>query len=398
MSQDRPYDIVVFGATGFTGGLTAAYLAEHAPTDCRWALAGRNRAKLEAVRSRLAENAPASPSSRWCAPTSATPRRCEALAESTRVVITTVGPYVAYGEPLVGRVRRRRHRLRRPHRRAGVRGPDVRAAPPGRRRVRRRIVHACGFDSIPHDLGALFTVKQLPEGRAADRLAASVRGSGTVLRRHLPLRPRGDVARRARTAAAAARPAQGRAAPEGRRSARAGRERPHAGPGRSAAGLMPMPTIDPQVVERSARALERYGPDFTYTHYARLQALSRTRPGRRRRRRARRRRPGAAAAQRSCSSGSRRARARARRSGRRAGSPSSSSARAAAERSSRRCSGGDPGYGETAKMLAESALCLAFDDNPPTSGQVTTAQAMGDNLLDRLSKSGIQFTVVSSRP
>jgi short subunit dehydrogenase-like uncharacterized protein len=49
-------------------------------------------------------------------------------------------------------------------------------------------------------------------------------------------------------------------------------------------------------------------------------------------------------------------------------------------------------------MLAESALCLAFDDNPPSRGQVTTAQAMGDNLLDRLSKSGIRFTVVRSRP
>jgi saccharopine dehydrogenase (NAD+, L-glutamate forming) len=49
-------------------------------------------------------------------------------------------------------------------------------------------------------------------------------------------------------------------------------------------------------------------------------------------------------------------------------------------------------------MLAESALCLAFDDNPPSRGQVTTVQAMGDHLLDRLSKSGIQFTVVSARP
>jgi short subunit dehydrogenase-like uncharacterized protein len=55
--------------------------------------------------------------------------------------------------------------------------------------------------------------------------------------------------------------------------------------------------------------------------------------------------------------------------------------------------GGDPGYTETAKMLAESALCLAFDDNPDTSGQVTTAVAMGQNLLDRLVKAGLQFTV-----
>jgi short subunit dehydrogenase-like uncharacterized protein len=45
-------------------------------------------------------------------------------------------------------------------------------------------------------------------------------------------------------------------------------------------------------------------------------------------------------------------------------------------------------------MLAESALCLAFDDNPPTAGQVTTAAAMGEHLIDRLTKSGISFTVL----
>jgi saccharopine dehydrogenase (NAD+, L-glutamate forming) len=45
-------------------------------------------------------------------------------------------------------------------------------------------------------------------------------------------------------------------------------------------------------------------------------------------------------------------------------------------------------------MLAESALCLAFDDNPPTAGQVTTAQAMGDSLLARLQHAGITFEVV----
>jgi short subunit dehydrogenase-like uncharacterized protein len=54
-------------------------------------------------------------------------------------------------------------------------------------------------------------------------------------------------------------------------------------------------------------------------------------------------------------------------------------------------SGGDPGYDETAKMLAESALCLATDDLPETAGQVTTAAAMGDALLDRLTKAGIRF-------
>ena len=55
--------------------------------------------------------------------------------------------------------------------------------------------------------------------------------------------------------------------------------------------------------------------------------------------------------------------------------------------------GGDPGYDETAKMLAESAMSLAFDDNPKTAGQVTTAVALGENLLARLVKAGLEFTV-----
>ena len=55
-----------------------------------------------------------------------------------------------------------------------------------------------------------------------------------------------------------------------------------------------------------------------------------------------------------------------------------------------RVTGGDPGYTETSMMLAESALCLALDDNPPTAGQVTTAQAMGENLLARV-QAGVAF-------
>jgi short subunit dehydrogenase-like uncharacterized protein len=61
-------------------------------------------------------------------------------------------------------------------------------------------------------------------------------------------------------------------------------------------------------------------------------------------------------------------------------------------------SGGDPGYGETAKMLAEAALCLAFDDNPPTAGSVTTAAAMGEQLVERLRKAGMVFDVLETAP
>ena len=57
--------------------------------------------------------------------------------------------------------------------------------------------------------------------------------------------------------------------------------------------------------------------------------------------------------------------------------------------------GGDPGYGETSKMLAESGLCLAFDELPETAGQVTTAVAMGDALMARLQRAGISFDLLS---
>jgi short subunit dehydrogenase-like uncharacterized protein len=59
-------------------------------------------------------------------------------------------------------------------------------------------------------------------------------------------------------------------------------------------------------------------------------------------------------------------------------------------------SGGDPGYSETSKMLAESGLCLALDDLPQSSGQLTTVVAMGDALLERLQAAGISFRVIES--
>ena len=97
---DRPYDIVVFGATGFTGGLTAEYLARHAP-GARWALAGRNRDKLEAVRSRLAVIDPRLAELPLLQAEKDDPASLRMMAESAQVVISTVGPYINYGEPVV---------------------------------------------------------------------------------------------------------------------------------------------------------------------------------------------------------------------------------------------------------------------------------------------------------
>ena len=97
----RDHDIVLFGATGFTGELTAAYLAEHAPEGLRWALAGRNQEKLEAVRDASGAARPELKNLPLLQADSSDDASLRALAESTRVVITTVGPYLQYGEPLV---------------------------------------------------------------------------------------------------------------------------------------------------------------------------------------------------------------------------------------------------------------------------------------------------------
>ena len=159
----RDHDVVVLGATGFTGELTAAYLAEHAPAGLRWALAGRSRGRLEAVRARLARIDPALTALPLLEADSSDAGSLRELAESTGVVITTVGPYLQYGEPLVAACAA-----------AGTDYVDLTGEPEFVDRMYlehhdravesgARIVHACGFDSIPHDLGAWFTVDFIAE-------------------------------------------------------------------------------------------------------------------------------------------------------------------------------------------------------------------------------------------
>ncbi|KAF0845221.1 saccharopine dehydrogenase family protein [Nocardia caishijiensis] len=164
MPARREFDLVLVGATGFTGGLTAEYLAAQLPSGARWALAGRNPAKLAAVRERLAviDSAAAEPALLHADTTDSNSLR--ALVESARVVVTTVGPYLEHGEPLVAACAA-----------AGTDYVDLTGEPKFIDRMYSayhgeavasgaRLVHACGFDSIPHDLGVLFTVEQLPKG------------------------------------------------------------------------------------------------------------------------------------------------------------------------------------------------------------------------------------------
>lgn len=389
MPADRDFDLVLFGATGFTGELTATYLAEHVPAGCRWALAGRNATKLEEVRARLAKVDPACADLPLLHADAGDPQSLRSVAESTKVVITTVGPYLLYGEPLVAACAE-----------AGTDYVDLTGEPEFVDRMYlahheraaetgARIVHACGFDSIPHDLGAYFTVKQLPSGEKI-RLRGVVRSNATFS---------GGTFHSAMTAFSRARQMKQAFTERRRKEPRpAGRKvRTVAGkPGRDSLlglWLLPLPTIDPLVVVRSAAALPAYGPDFGYSHFAGLKtlrftvggavgvsalALAAQVP------------PVREALKKRIKPGDGPSEARRARSWFTVDFVGESGGRTVHTR----VSGGDPGYTETAKMLAESALCLAFDDNPPTAGQVTTAQAMGDALLARLQQAGISFEVV----
>ena len=391
-AQTRDLDLALFGATGFTGGLTAEYLARHAPSGLRWALVGRNQQKLEDVRRHLGTIDPRCQELELVVADTSDPVSLAALARRTKVVATTVGPYQQLGEPLVAACAE-----------AGTDYVDITGEPEfvdtmfvrhhaAAQRSGARIVHACGFDSIPHDLGAYFTVQQL-HASGPVTLRGVVRAAGTFSGGtfHSAL---GAFERSRQMSQALKERRRVEPRPEGRTSrAVAGK------PGKDPLlgyYLLPMPTIDPQVVARSGAALEAYGPDFRYSHFAGTKTL--------------RYAAGGALGVGLIGVAAKVPPARNLLKSRVKQGEGPSPARRekswftvdfVGEGDGRtvhtRVSGGDPGYTETAKMLAESALCLAFDDNPETSGQVTTAQAMGDNLLARLQAAGMSFQIVDAQ-
>lgn len=384
MEAAREHDIVLFGGTGFTGALTAEYLAANAPASTRWALAGRSMQKLEALRDRLGVDVPLLKAD------VTDQESIDAVAASTRVVITTVGPYINYGEPLV-----------RACAENGTDYTDLTGEPEFADRMfvkyhelaettGARIIHACGFDSIPHDLGALFTVEHLPEGvplHVRGFVQAGGNFSGGTFASALT-----GFSRVRENIQAHKERKQAEQLNGGGRVVKGERGKPH----REAdigSWVLPMPTIDPQIILRSARALERYGPEFTYGHYVAVKNL-----------------PQAVGLPLGIAGVFTLAQIPPARkwlmSKVPAGSGPSQEKREKAwfkvrfigEGGGKRVvcevAGGDPGYTETAKMLAESALCLANDDLPRTAGQVTTAQAMGGALTERLKRAGISFSVL----
>jgi short subunit dehydrogenase-like uncharacterized protein len=372
--------IVVFGATGFVGRLVARYLAEHAPVGVAIGLAGRSPERLERTAAELGVDWP------LVVADTSDEASLAAMASGARIVATTVGPYWPGGLKLVdvciaagthyldltGEILFVHESISR-HDRAGA--------------SRARIVHSCGFDSIPSDLGVLMLHEAGGEMGDTTLVVEALRGGfsgGTLasLKGQIDDVRRNGTARKAMLDPNALAPGR---EPVGERDLwRVARD-----PWHGWIGPVVMASFNTRVVCRSAVLLD-YGPRFRYREISAYgnpvtalvatcglgalagglafpptrRLLDRVLPG-----------PGEGPSEKSRASGY--FKMEVYGAGRRA--------TVAAK--------GDPGYAATAVMMGESALCVALDQFPERFGVLTPAAAMGPALIDRLRAAGMTLTV-----
>lgn len=390
--NDRTYDVVVFGATGFTGRLVARYLAQTVPPPAaRWAIAGRNRDKLEGLRKELLAIHADCGDVGVLEADVGDPDALAAMARQTSVVLTTAGPYMRYGEPVV-----------RACVEAGTDYVDLTGEPAFvdmtleryaemAREAGVRVVSCCGFDSIPPDLGVLYTVRKLPRDVPIEVEAfVDARGSFSGGSWTSAIEAFGQL----RESLGARSGNRGYLDRDDDREVHGMRPRVRYEP-EVQGWVAPLPTIDPQIVLRSARAMDDYGPDFRYGHHIRVGTLGKLVAG------------GAAVGALLGLSQLQPARELLLKVRQPGEGPSEAErahnwfrvtfvGRGGGRTVVTQVSGGDPGYDETAKMVSQAALCLARDRDrlPERHGVLTPAAAMGDPLLERLEDAGIRFAVL----
>jgi len=401
MTNTRDFDVVLFGATGYTGQLVAAHLATRA-SGLRWALAGRNHEKLQRVAADIG-----SPQLPLLVGDSSDSAFLAQLSSRTRVVCTTVGPYARYGEGLVaacsdagtsycdltGEVHFIRQMIDRYEERARKSGA--------------RIVHCCGFDSIPSDLGTFFLQEQArarwgaPAAEVHARLVKMRGGSsgGTIASAQEVMRAtsKDPALRRMLLQPYCLNPAGEQRGPDG-----ADLLKPQHDPDFGWTAPFIMAACNTRIVRRSNAVLGYpYGRDFRYDEAVAtgagpkgfliasgisagtgaliaslavppLRALSQLvlpKPGEGPTRELRE--SGFFVYELLGTRGADRIKVR-----------------VSADK--------DPGYGATSKMLGESALCLAQDAArlPVQGGSWTPASALGNALVERLNAVGVRFEVV----
>lgn len=403
--SDRPLDLVVFGATSFVGQILCRHLVERHGTDgaLAWAIAGRDPAKLERVAADTGADV-----QRIVVDATDTTALLD-MASGARVVVSTVGPYALYGSELVAAVCR-----------AGTDYCDLTGEPQWMRAMidhhhgaavdsGARVVHACGFDSIPSDLGVWFTQQRALErfGAACEQISmrvADLKGavSGGTLASMMNVLEEAASDRATRTLLAdpyALAPPDARHGPD---------QREHLGPGRDPDGSWVAPfvmaSVNTKVVQRSHALLGRpWGPNFRYdeatltgrgprgavpaaamsagmagfvaaTSLAPVRSLLSRRilPG-----------PGSGPSPAAQAAGAFDLRF-------------TGSTAAGAQLTTRVTGDRDPGYGATARMLGEAAVELVDLPHAERAGGFwTPATAFGDRLVERLeAHAGMRFSVL----
>ncbi|MCP3138218.1 saccharopine dehydrogenase family protein [Pyxidicoccus xibeiensis] len=408
------FDVIVWGATGFTGRLVAEYLARNQDAHrVRWALAGRDRTKLEEVRRGLATLAPGSAELPLLVADARDAASLDALVSRTRVVCTTVGPYARHGSELVaacvrartdyvdltGEVQWMRRMIDAHHEQARASGA--------------RIVHTCGFDSIPSDLGVLMMQEHMREKHGGHlgsvrlymgpmRAGASGGTVASMLQAVDEMAKDPSVRRILANPHALDPDPKQRGGADERDSMRV-RYSEEAG---QWTGPFVMAMVNSRVVRRSHALLGYpWGRDFRYTEVAGYgpgprglaRAASMTaglggflglvsvKPLRKLLETKVLPAPGEGPSPEQREKGFFVARLLGEGKSPRTGREVRLKGKVAAQ--------GDPGYAATSRMLAEAALCLASDKVPVQGGVLTPASSMGMLLVERLRKAGMTFDV-----
>lgn len=407
MSSERRFDVVLFGATGFTGRLVAEYLARAAPA-LKWAIAGRNREKLESVRAGLGAGAAAVD---ILVADSADRPSLDRIAREARVVCSTVGPFTLHGRELVaacveagtdycdstGEPQFVRAMIDLHHARARETGA--------------RIVPCCGFDSEPSDLGTLLVQHHAREANGAPcnevRHYVRIRGgaiSGGTAASMVQIMDEASRDPRVRELLFDPYALDPEHGPNGARQPDGPRGPAFDADLRRWVGPFVMAAINVRVVRRTNALLGyAWGRDFRYREgmlFGRgaggwMRATSMTAgvgaamgamaiaPLRRLAAKAALPRPGEGPSKEKRDASSFESRFVGVVDGR-------------SERIFATVRGvADPGYGETAKMVGESALCLAFDRGSTRTegGILTPASCMGMTLIERLRRAGMTFQI-----
>lgn len=399
MSRSTPLDVVLFGATGFTGKLVAEYLSANAQ-GVRWAIAGRNREKLEAIKRDLgAADLPI------LIGDSSDAASLREIVRQTQVVCTTVGPYSLYGTPLVeqcveegagycdltGEPHWVREMIDRFHARAEQTGA--------------RIVHASGFDSIPSDLGVLMVAEHMERvhgkklGRVRQRVTKLNGGAsgGTFASMFEILKAaKAPEVRRIIGDPYAFSPKD---FPRGKDRNEPFKPEKDGDRGRWT-GPFIMASFNTRVVRRSNALFGgKYGPSFAYEEkmdagagfggWMKATAISvglgafagaASTPVLRPIVQSLLPKPGEGPSKEQRERGSFRYNFFA--------DSDDGAAKVEATVSGK----GDPGYAATARMLGEAAMCLAKDSLPARGGILTPATAMGFSLIERLRRAGMVFS------